>query len=355
MSNNEEEFMSYEGYQGYEQEEQYEDEPKKRRPVRMIIFGAIALVLIAALAAGGYLFSLARSFDGQSQKIHDAFPAEENRPQSTGAVNILLLGNDTRAANAPGENLASIPNGGRSDTMMLVHIPKNRKGVYVTSIMRDTWLNIPGKGEHKINAAFALGGVPLAVQTLEELLGTRIDHVASIDFESFKGLTDALGGVMIDNPIPFNSDQLHGQHFAKGPQLMDGKEALAFVRERHAFKDGDYQRVRNQQQFIKSVLGELLAKDTLLNPGRISDVVSEISPYIAVDDSLDALKIGQIAASMGGVRPGSMHFFTLPTKGTGRSPDGVQSIVVPDMNAIDDMAKALKNDNMAAFLKSHDL
>lgn len=355
MSNNNEEFMSYEGYQGYEHEEQYEDEPKKRRPVRMIMFGAIALVLIAAIAAGGYLFSLARSFDGQAKKIDNAFPAEENRPQSTGAVNILLLGNDTRAVNTPGENLASIPNGGRSDTMMLVHIPKNRKGVFVTSVMRDTWLNIPGQGDHKINAAFALGGVPLAVQTLEELLGTRIDHVASIDFEGFKGLTDALGGVTINNPIAFKSSQIKGHTFVEGTQVMDGKEALAFVRERHAFSDGDYQRVRNQQLFIKSVLTELLAKDTLLNPGRISDVVSEISPFIAVDDTLDALKIGQIAASMGGVRPGSMHFFTLPTKGTGRSPDGVQSIVVPDMDAIDEMAKALKKDDLASFVESRDL
>ena len=88
--------------------------------------------------------------------------------------------------------------------MMLVHIPADRKGAYVTSIMRDTWLDIPGHGKAKINAAFAYGGVPLAVQTLEGLLDTRIDHVAAIDFEGFKGLTDALGGVEINNPIAFS-------------------------------------------------------------------------------------------------------------------------------------------------------
>ena len=211
--------------------------------------------------------------------------------------------------------LPPCPNGGRSDTMMLVHIPANREGVYVTSIMRDTWLDIPGHGKAKINAAFAYGGVALAVQTLEGLLDTRIDHVASIDFEGFKGLTDALGGVQINNPIAFSPHGANGMNFPKGVQTLNGEEALTFVRERYAFKDGDYQRVRNQQLYVKAVMSTLLSKETLTDPAKISETVKEFAPYVAVDDTLDAVKVAKLGTSMANVRSGDMHFFTLPEQG----------------------------------------
>ncbi|MFF5790452.1 LCP family protein [Paeniglutamicibacter sp. NPDC012692] len=334
------------------------ESPKKKRTGRAVLLGALALVLIGLLAAGGYLFTLARAFDDGTNKLAGAFPEESLRPQksgeSSGAVNILLLGNDSRAKSQGEENFASLPNGGRSDTMMLVHIPSDRKGIYVTSIMRDTWLDIPGHGKAKINAAFAYGGVPLAVQTLEGLLNTRIDHVASIDFEGFKGLTDALGGVQINNPIAFSPTTSKNLHFPQGVQTLNGDEALAFVRERHAFKDGDYQRVRNQQLYIKAVLGKLTSRDTLTDPGKILESVRQLAPYVAVDESLDAIKVAQIGATMPGISSGDMNFFTLPNKGTGRSADG-QSIVVPDMAIIDEFANALNKDNVAQFVEDNDL
>ncbi|MGL3806075.1 LCP family protein [Paeniglutamicibacter sp. R2-26] len=334
------------------------EEPKKKRTGRKILLGTLALVMIALLVAGGYLFSLARTFDNETQKLDNAFPEESLRPQKSGesenSVNILLLGNDTRAKGQGEENFAALPNGGRSDTMMLVHIPADRNGIYVTSIMRDTWLNIPGHGKAKINAAFAYGGVALAVQTLEDLFDTRIDHVASIDFEGFKGLTDALGGVEINNPIAFTPSSAKDVHFPKGVQTLNGDEALAFVRERHSFADGDYQRVRNQQLYIEAVLNELTSKDTLTDPAKVSESVKQIAPYIAVDESLDAMKVAKIASSMIGIGSGDMTFFTLPNKGTGRSADG-QSIVVPDMVVIDEFAKALNEDSVARFVTDNDL
>lgn len=332
--------------------------PRKKRTGRAVLLVAVSLVLIALMVAVGYLYSLARTFDDGSQKLSDVFPAESLRPEKSsnpeGAVNILLLGNDTRAKDQGQDNFASLPNGGRSDTMMLVHVPADHKGVYVTSIMRDTWLDIPGHGKAKINAAFAYGGVALAVQTLEGLLDTRIDHVASIDFEGFKGLTDALGGVEIDNPIAFTPKSAKDTHFAQGKQTLDGDDALAFVRERYAFKDGDYQRVRNQQLYIKAVLGELMSRDTLTDPGKISESVKQLAPYIAVDETLNAMTVAQLGGSMAGVRPGDMNFFTLPNQGTGRSADG-QSIVVPDMEVIDEFAKALNEDKVAQFIEERNL
>lgn len=330
---------------------------QKRHPVRITILSLIVLVVIAAVVAGGYLFSLGSSFDSKTEKIDDAFPAESQRPQKQAsnedAVNILLLGSDARGGSGETEDLHGVPNAGRSDTMMLVHVPSDRKNVYVTSIMRDTWVPIPGRGNHKINAAFSFGGVPLAVQTIEGLLDTRIDHVASVDFEGFKGLTDALGGVDVDVPVGFTSK--HGNHtFKAGPTHMDGDQALGFVRERYAFKDGDYQRVRDQQIFIKALMGKLLAKDTLTNPGRISNAVDELSPYLSVDETLSASMVGKLGLSLKSIRNDKIHFFTLPNNGTGRCSDG-QSIVLPDDEAIDDLSTALTDDDLEKFMREHDL
>jgi LCP family protein required for cell wall assembly len=336
----------------------YEEPKKKKRTGLMILLGAISLVLIALLVAGGYLLSLARSFDSGTTKLTDAFPEETLRPKKADtakdAVNILLLGSDTRATNQGNEEFAVLPDGGRSDTMMLVHIPANREGVYVTSIMRDTWLDIPGHGKAKVNAAFAFGGVPLTVQTLEGLLDTRIDHVASIDFEGFKGLTDALGGVEINNPIGFNQNLKNGFAFPKGVQTLDGEQALAFVRERYAFTDGDYQRVRNQQLFVKAIMSTMMAKETLTDPGKVSETVKQFAPYIAVDETLDAMKVATLGSSMANVRSSDMTFFTLPNKGTGRSADG-QSIVLPDMAVVSQFAEALKQDNVGQFVEDNGL
>lgn len=329
----------------------------KRHPVRITIFTLAALVVIAAVVAGGYIFSLASSFDGKTEKIGDAFPAESQRPQkqasNADAVNILLLGNDARGGSGETEDLAGVPNAGRSDTMMLVHVPGDRKNVYATSIMRDTWVPIPGEGTHKINSAFSFGGVPLAVRTIEGLLDTRIDHVASVDFEGFKGLTDALGGVDVDVPVGFTS--MHGNHtFEAGPTHMNGDQALGFVRERYAFKDGDYQRVRDQQIFVKALIGKLLDKDTLTNPGRISDAVGELSPYLSVDETLSATAVGKLGLSLKSIRTDKIHFFTLPNNGTSRSSDG-QSIVLPDDEAIDGLAAALTDDDVEKFMRENDL
>jgi LCP family protein required for cell wall assembly len=334
---------------------------KKKRAGRAILFSVLGLVVIAGLVAAGYLWNLGRTFDSESQTITNAFPAEVTRPEvkkeSKDAVNILLLGSDTRAtrdADEDSEDFGTLPNGGRSDTMMLVHIPADRKNVFVTSVMRDTWLDIPGVGTAKINRAFASGGVPKAVETLEGLFGVRINHVASIDFEGFKGLTDAVGGVTVNNPRGFKQSIVNGMYFPAGEQTLNGEQALAFVRERKSFPGSDYQRVKNQQLFVKALLGQLMSKETLSNPGKVSEVVSQIAPFIAVDETLDAAKVASYASSMLNLRASDMEFFTLPNKGPGRSADG-QSIVIPDMDVIEKFGKALQEDKMSEFVETTDL
>lgn len=310
------------------------------------------MVLLVGGLVVGYLAFLGSSFDEKSQTFATAFPDEQNRPEkATGQggrepLNILLLGADSGGGSGESEQLPDVPQSGRADTMMWVHIPGDRENVYVMSVMRDLWVEIPGQGEHKVNAAYSFGGVPTAVQTLESMFDSRIDHVVAVDLAGFEGLVDALDGVQIDNPQAFTS---RGDiEFAAGPQQMDGPTALAFVRERYAFSDGDYTRVRNQQLFLRSVTQEVLDPGTLANPTRTSAMVDEISPYLTVDETLDAAELARIGATLTGVRSGDIEMFTVPTAGVGRA--GAQSVVWPDWEAIGEIGTAMSEDELSSVI-----
>ena len=126
------------------------------------------------------------------------------------------------------------------------------------------------------------------------------------------------------------------------------------MRERKAFNDGDYSRVRNQQLFVKALMSKFLTAETLTNPIRINEVVSEFSPYVSVDNELDAMAAGSLGVSLRDVRSRNVQMFTLPNLGTGTSADG-QSIVVPDQDAIAEIAEALKADGMDDYWATADL
>ncbi|WP_284980188.1 LCP family protein [Arthrobacter sp. fls2-241-R2A-200] len=336
-------------------------EKKASKTTRNVLLGFAAAVLVAALIGGGYLFNLAQTFNSGTTKIEAAFPDESTRPQKaepvngTAAVNILVMGSDTRGSSGLDVSTQA-PTDQRADTLMLVHIPADRKNVYAVSLMRDLWIDIPGHGQAKINAALALGGVPLMVQTVESLLQQRIDHVAMMDFEGFKGLTDALGGVEVDVKIPFApaSGPMKGHYYAAGKQTLNGDEALAFVRERKSFSDGDYQRVRNQQAFMKAIISKTIARNTLTNPVTVSSMVSAVSPFISVDKGFDAAALGGLALGLKDLKASDTVMFTLPTLGTGTSQDG-QSIVVADTTAISDISSALSKDQLGTYVAAHAL
>ena len=316
----------------------------------LIVLGVLAVIIAAVV--GTYAFTLSRTFDDKTETIEEAFPDETSRPpatvtEGTDAVsqNILLLGSDTRGA--VDEDIDEL-RGQRSDAIMVLHIPADRKRAYVMSIMRDSWVEIPGRGEAKVNAALSLGGVPLVVQTVESLISARIDHVAIIDFEGFKGLTDALGGVEVDNPIPFSPRHLEGAYFPQGKVTLNGEEALAFVRERYAFADGDFQRARNQQIYLKAVMGKLLSRDTLTDPAKIGATVSAISPYLKVDGALDSGYVAGLGFELRSLRSDDITFFTAPTAGTGTSPDG-QSIVNLDFDELATVQEAFRTDTLQNY------
>lgn len=321
------------------------DRPRKKHTGRNILLVLLALILAAVLAAGAFVWNLGRNFDEGAAPLPSAFPSESDRPQKgspqDAGTTVMLLGSDKRP-----QGVDPDVTGTRADSIMLVHVPQDGGQMYVMSIMRDTWVDIPGHGEAKINAALDEGGMPLMVQTVEEHFNTRIDEVAQVDFAGFEGLTDALGGVTVDVPQDFTTRE--GHHFAAGPQKMNGKTALTFVRERYAFEDGDYQRVRNQRVYLRAMIQKLISSETLSNPVRVNEVVKEISPYLTVSEGLTSGWIAQQAPQLVGLNNSDIHMFTVPTQGTGMSADG-QSIVVADTQAMKEIGNAISDGTLDQY------
>ncbi|GHD41749.1 LytR family transcriptional regulator [Mycetocola manganoxydans] len=320
---------------------EFKEQPeRKSHGLRNFLTLIAALLVIAVAVVGVYVVNLSSTFDSAKKiAVEEVFPEETTRPAvaENKSQNILLMGSDKR-----GELSGDIDDakGSRSDTMMVVHISSDRDSVHVMSIMRDSWVDIPGHGKAKMNAALAYGGVPLAVQTIEGLIGSRIDRIAIVDFEGFKGITNALGGVEVDNPVAFKS-------FEQGLNTLNGDEALQFVRERKSFADGDYQRVRNQQIYIKGVLRKILSAETLTNPVTINNLVSSMAPFLTVDSGFSSTYAGSLGFELRDIRMADMAFFTMPTLGTGMQGD--QSVVNVDWDQVAVIKEHFIDDTLSKY------
>lgn len=318
---------------------------RRRRRRWPWVLGLLALLLAATVVlAGWYAVSLGRVYDEQRNTV-DTGALDD---AGSGPMNILLLGSDSRSEEE-GEDAGD----GRSDTMMLVHLPADREHVYIMSILRDTWVEIPGRHQDKVNAAFAMGGYPLAVDTVEQLMGVPVHHLMEVDFQGFRGVTDALGGVKVCNPTAFSSGQTNPSYFPRGEILLQDTAALRYVRERHAFEDGDITRVENQQRYVGGALGRFLSPEILANPGRTSDVVSVLSRHLSVDDGLDAATVASLAWQLREVGREDVEMFSVPIAGFGRSPGG-QSILELDPARMDSLRSALAADDVQRYIEAEE-
>jgi LCP family protein required for cell wall assembly len=323
---------------------------RRRRPLLVALLATVgsltAVAAALAVVTSAFIGGLAQRYDAGRTVLDDPFPSGA-RPHDDGdALDVLLIGSDSRERLDPQHDGAG---GGRSDTLMLAHVSADRRHVSLMSILRDSWVDVPGHGTAKINAAYSWGGVPLTVQTVEQLLGVRIDHVAEIDFAGFVGMTDALGGVTVQSPATFDA---RGHHFVQGPNELDGAAALTFVRERYAFPDADHTRVRNQQAFMRALLDRVLSADTLTDPGAVQRFVSSTSEYLSVDPGLTFPTLVDLGWSLRGIRPHDLETFTLPTAGSGTSPDG-QSFVEVDRSELTSLTIALRSDDVEGWLAGH--
>jgi polyisoprenyl-teichoic acid--peptidoglycan teichoic acid transferase len=263
-------------------------------------------------------------------------PAEG--PSGKGALNILLIGSDSKT---------SVANG-RSDVIILMHINSDRKKVYLVHFPRDMYVDVPGHGKDKINAAYAYGGSQLLVHTLQNLVGVPIDHVAVIGFEGFEAMTDAVGGV--DVYAEEASDEfsyLYGTIHV-GMNHLDGKAALWFVRERYQLSKGDISRGRRQQAFVKALMLKVLSKQTLANPARFATLVGAVAHNLTVDNALSIANIYSQALAMRNLRSEDFVFITAPITGFGTSPQGA-SIDIVDVAKMAQLSVALRTDDMSSI------
>lgn len=329
-----------------------EKKPRRRTKIIAIVLGVIAVLVIAAVViAGLYLRQLQTTFDDNRNVIEELDLADDSAYRtSDDTINVLLLGSDSRGDDEEDYRARTGEGGARSDVMMFVHIPADRSGVYVMSIMRDLWVEVPGHGYGRVNSALGAGGYELVVDMVEEMLHTHIDHVAVIDFEGFSDLTTALGGVYVDNPQAFSGREHDPVFFPEGEIRLEGEEALWYVRERKSFPIGDYMRVQNQQRVVKAIVQRFLSGDTLTNPQRVMNVVESIVPFMEVDSALNAETVAGYAMEMRNLRANDIHMFTMPTGEPAVTTGGAQ-VILPDEGMMQLLQTSLKNENMQGFLE----
>ena len=288
-----------------------------------IIIGAglavLALLFVGA-GVGAYTGYLGLSWDSGTAKTDDPALAKQlasSKQQEPGvgpeAVDILFLGTNSPVAGP--DSIAATgftaSTGFPTDMIMVVHIPADRSGVELVSIPNDTWVSVPGHGQGTVESSAEVGGLPLAVQTVSEFLAIDIDHVAVIDLAGLSDLTDLVGGVDVVSSAAFESG---GHDFSIGPNTLDGAAALAFVCERTAFANGDLQRIRNQQEFIRAVGTQVLSADYELNPLKMSELVRVLSPFLTVDSGLNASTLAKLGSELKGISADDFDFVTAPTE-----------------------------------------
>lgn len=272
------------------------------------IGGALLVLIILVAAVWIYLdFSLSRE---------EALTSYEGRPDAGSGTNWLIVGSDSRQE-LTGEDRDTLGTGSaqgrRTDTMMLLHIPSNEQPAILVSLPRDSFLDVPGKGRRKLNAAFSLGGPPLLVKTVERATGLRMDHYAEVGFGGFADIVDAVGGVelCLDKPI---DDPKAAIDLPAGCQELDGPSALGFVRTRVGPR-ADLDRVVRQRQFLSALIDKATSTGTLLNPFRLVPLVMNAPDAFLVDDGDHLHHLLGLALAMRGSTNGGLITTTTPIGG----------------------------------------
>lgn len=272
--------------------------------------------------------ALPRSSDSQQGTVIVGVPstaiAQPGKADTAGnSLNFLVIGQDKASGGVS-----------RSDVMVIAHISSDRKRVDLIHVPRDLYVSIPGQGKNKINAAYAFGGAPLLVQTLQPLLGVPIDHVVRVDFDGFKAITDSLGGVW----LPVDGQRVR----------MNGTQALSWVRERKTLSQGDISRGQRQMQFIRAVMMEYLGHGELKDPAQVKKLIDSTSDNLVIDQNLSPDDLQKLATSLGDVNGANLKMWTAPWISAGPGPHGM-AIVTMSEPQMAKLSQALKTDSMATY------
>lgn len=269
---------------------------KKRRRTRTIV-----LAIVAALVVGGagsafayYTVLSGNLHNGVDDNLRAALVDTDLAKEP---FYILLMGTDGSSDRSASQEFAG--DQFRSDSIILTRIDPITKKATLVSIHRDTLVDMGEYGQNKLNSAHALGGPALSVETVSKLAGVPISHYAEINFDGFKDIVDALGGVEVDVPMVID-DQDAGGHLDAGPQTLTGDQALILCRARNAyneFGDGDSYRAANQRLVLSAIAKKLLSADVATMAGT----VQALSQYVTTD--LEITDIIGIAQAMQGLDP----------------------------------------------------
>ena len=299
----------------------------------------LALALLLLIGVGSWAWMLNNKID-DIPRFEASFDRDDRpvRSQPTEALNVLLVGVDGRGTDVR-ERLESGDTGLLSDTMMIWHLDKDHQNSQVVSFPRDSWVDIPGHGQAKLNAAFSWGGPELLVETLEDTLDIYIDHVAVVDFEGFKDITDTLGGVDLETA-------------GGGTEHFDGDEALEYVRERKTLPGGDFDRIDRQQNFLRTVLFEVTRTGTRINPLTVTNLIGDLGKLLVLDDDFTNDEIRDLGFDVIRRGAGEVEWMTAFTDGTGTSADG-QSIVLLNVEKSRELMGAISRDEFKDYLKDN--
>jgi LCP family protein required for cell wall assembly len=272
------------------------------------VLGTIAAVLAVILVGtAGYAWYSYQHLTSSITHINAIKTPASGAPKAENSdENILLIGDDHRPANASPQLLAELgtqQDGGgvNTDTMMVLHIPASGGKATIISFPRDSWVQIPGYGSNKLNAAFELGaqngggdkgGVQLLITTIQNMTGLHIDHFVRVSLLGFYTIAKALGPVQVclNHAVddPYSTLQLPA-----GVSTLDAHEALAFVRQRHGLPNGDLDREKRQQYFLSVELRKVLQAGTLLNPVKLQNVIGAVGSSLETDPGLNLLALAQ--------------------------------------------------------------
>ncbi|MFF4151652.1 LCP family protein [Streptomyces sp. NPDC001651] len=251
-------------------------------------------------------------------------PMPSASPLPTEALNILVLGSDSRSGAANKKLGGGDSGGARSDTAMVFHIDAGRTTATVVSIPRDTLVTrpscpLPSGGSTRpayqamFNSAYALGGPVCAVKTAESLTGVRMDHYVELDFSGFAKLVDALGGVTVTTEEDIHDEDSH-LDLAAGTHHLNGKQALALARTRHGIGNGsDLGRIELQQKLVKALLDQISGTDLLTDPARLYRVADAVTGALTTDTGLDSLsELTGLGQSLRGLTSDGVKTLTMP-------------------------------------------
>ena len=327
---------------------------------KILIWGSASLaLLLVAVTGGGYV--LLKHFNANIQQ-DDISSLLGDQPVNLHpqAENIMVLGSDSRQglSKAYGSGLVT----DQSDTLMIIHIPADRKWAEVMSIPRDSWVSIPacemGDGQlsapqqFKINEAFAIGnldgnhtalGVACTVKTIEQDTGIYINHFIVVNFTGFENMVSALGGVYECNPTPIN-DPNSGLHLSAGNHLLTPAQALGYVRARYTIGDGsDLERIDRQQAFMSSLVSRV--KSELLNPIAIYNFLDATTKALTIDSQLGGVTgLYDLGESLRSIPSSKIAFFTIPNFPRGEVVPGDDANVLWTQPEDGEIFAAFRND-----------